>query len=370
MKRLTGNFIISILAGWLLFPCVVSAQGNAPDWTDSDVRGMLYPAETYYTGFAQLSVAASEGQEKALNRAKQTAIGELSERVRVMVNTQKNSIDASISGSDMEEQTFSEFTSKISTASQMEIVGSQLQTYYDASNRTAYALAYVSKADLIGYYQNQINMDLNSADMALDISAQFIASGKKISASKKCREVGSVFGDVLNCQKILIAVGADRDALQIERSKSLQQQISQLLLNLEQSTFVYVDCQFERKGGDHDVFAADPGILCDIVKSAVSENDCSVTDNRDEADYELTLIASTTQRSSGSGQFSLISYYANVRGSLYNRLTGKKTVDFTILNDPDAYATGATPEVAATKAFKSPKLKEKLMDKILTKIKN
>jgi hypothetical protein len=136
------------------------------------------------------------------------------------------------------------------------------------------------------------------------------------------------------------------------------------------NTFVYVDCQFEQKGGVHDVFAGDPGILCDIDKSAISENDCSVTDNRDEADYELTLIASTTQRSSGSGQVSLISYYANVRGNLYNRLTGKKTLDFAFLNDPEAYATGATPEVAATKAFKLPKLKEKLMDKILTKIKN
>jgi hypothetical protein len=135
------------------------------------------------------------------------------------------------------------------------------------------------------------------------------------------------------------------------------------------STFVYVDCQFEQKGGIHDVFAGDPGILCDIVKSAISENDCNVTDNRDEADYELTLIASTTQRSGGSGQFSLISYYANVRGNLYNRLTGKKTLDFAFLNDPEAYATGATPEAAATKAFKLPKLKEKLMDKILTKIK-
>ncbi|MDR1170791.1 MAG: hypothetical protein LBK97_08170 [Prevotellaceae bacterium] len=369
MKTIINLLVVPSVC--ILFSFAVSAQGTAPVWLNPEVRNMQYPPETYYTGYSECSAANGEGQEKVLNRAKQTAVGELSERVRVTVNTQKSSIDASISGSDIEERILSEFTSTINTASQTEIVGSQVQTHYNARSNTAYAFAYVSKAGLIDYYRKQINLDLNSVDLELEISMQLIALGKKISASQNCSEIRGVFDNILNCQKILIAVGADKDALQIERSKSLQQQVSQLLLSLEQSTYVYVDCRFERKGGVHDAFSSDPGIICDIVKQAISENDCSVTDNKAEADYELTLIASTTQRSDGTGNsYGIISYYANVKGTLYNRIVEKKTADFIILNDPEAYAAGKSPEAAATKAFKLPALKNRILEKILPKIKN
>jgi hypothetical protein len=84
-----------------------------------------------------------------------------------------------------------------------------------------------------------------------------------------------------------------------------------------------MDCRHEYKGYKNDAFSSDPDIFCDIIIQALSENDCSVTDNKEEADYELTLITSTTQRSDGKGQYGIISYYANVKGSLYNRMTRK-----------------------------------------------
>jgi hypothetical protein len=45
-------------------------------------------------------------------------------------------------------------------------------------------------------------------------------------------------------------------------------------------------------------------------------------------------------------------------------------VDFSILNDPEAYSAGRSAEDAATKAFKLPELKEKVLGKILPKIKD
>jgi hypothetical protein len=59
-----------------------------------------------------------------------------------------------------------------------------------------------------------------------------------------------------------------------------------------------------------------------------------------------------------------------VKGTLYNRMTKKKTVDFSIFNDPNAYAAGKSPEDAATKAFKLPALKQKILEKVLSKMKN
>jgi hypothetical protein len=191
-------------------------------------------------------------------------------------------------------------------------------------------------------------------------------------AFRKCVAAAKLFAGITRYQDLLAAVnaGAGDDALQTERSNELQHTIAQALIDLEQSTFVYVDCQYELKNNQDDAFSSDPGILCDIIKQALSENECSVVDDDVEADYTLTLTAYTTQRTDGRGQYGIISYYANVKGSLYNRLTKKKTADFAILNDPDVYAAGRSPQDAATKAFKLPALKGKILEKILPKIKN
>ncbi|MDR3245625.1 MAG: hypothetical protein LBT50_04260, partial [Prevotellaceae bacterium] len=235
-----------------------------------------------------------------------------------------------------------------------------------------YAFSYVNKADLHDYYKKQINLDLNKVETAVSVSEQLVTAGKKMSAFRKCEEVKKLFNGIGLYQNLLVAVNSqvDDESLQITRSKELIQTIEQRLIDLEQSTFVYVDCQYEIKGDKNDAFSSDPGIICDIVKQALSENDCSVVDADAEADYTLTLTASTTQRSDKKGQVGIISYYANVKGTLYNRMTKKKTVDFVILNASDAYSAGKSPEDAATKAFKLPALKEKVLEKILPKIKN
>jgi hypothetical protein len=248
----------------------------------------------------------------------------------------------------------------------------EVRSFHDPADGTLYAFASVRRADLAAFYRKQINLDLNKVETALVIAEQLAAAGKKMSAFRKCSEAEKLFAGVTLYQDLLAAVnaGADEDALQTGRSRELQQTIAQALIKLEQSTFVYVDCQYEYRGYTDDAFSSDPGFICDIVKQALSENECSVVDDDTEADYALTLVAGTTQRSDGSGAHGIISYYANVKGSLYNRMTKKKTVDFSILNDPDAYAAGKSAEIAATKAFKLPELREKILEKILPKIKN
>ncbi|MDR2848718.1 MAG: hypothetical protein LBV39_06390 [Bacteroidales bacterium] len=193
---------------WLVaIPYLAYGQtGSAPIWLDSDVRSVQYPAETYYTGYAEVRIAAGEGQEKALNRAKQAAVGELSERVRVMVSSEKSSLDISLSGSDMEEQIRSKFVSAVKTASQTEIVGSKVNTWYDAARKTAYAFAYVSKADLTAYYRNQISLYLNKVDGALTSAAELAKKGVKVKARKQCEDVIQHFAIVAYSQDLLTAI--------------------------------------------------------------------------------------------------------------------------------------------------------------------
>jgi hypothetical protein len=194
-----------------------------------------------------------------------------------------------------------------------------------------------------------------------------------MSAHRKILEAKEVLDKLDFYRYLLIAAAANTDesALQTQRGNRVTQTVERLNIALEQSTFVYMNCRYEKQSPKDDAFSSDPGILCDIIAQALVENECVITENKEEADYELTLITSTTQRSDGkTGQFPILTYYANAKGTLYNRATNKSTANFTIFKDADCYYEGSNPEEAATNAFKLPELRDKVLEKILPKIKN
>jgi hypothetical protein len=361
-----------LLAG---LPSGLYGQATAPAWTQDEYRELNYPAREWYTGFARDKLKTGDEADKKLKLLERDAQNQLAESIILKIegNTQVDNQSLSIqSGAGREELIASDYRQALKTATAATTVKSEVKSFHEQAAGTLYAFAAVRRADLAAFYRKQIDLDLNKVETAMSIAGQLINAGKKMSASGKCGEAAKLFAGITLYQDLLAAVNAEAgdDELQTVRAKELQQAVAQALIDLEQSTFVFLDCLYEYKGYTDDAFSSDPGIICSIVRQALSENGCSVVDDDAEADYTLTLTASTSQRSDGSGAHGIISYYANVNGSLYNRMTKKKTVDFSIFNDPDAYAAGRTPEIAATKAFKLPALKEKILEKILPKIKN
>jgi hypothetical protein len=367
------KIILTVLLAGL--PFGIYGQATSPLWTQDEYREQNYPAGEWYTGFVRDKLKAGAEVRKTLKSLEQDAQNQLAESIIVKIegNTKvENSSQSIQSGSSQAEVITSDYQQAVRTATKATTVKSEVKSYHEPSSGMLYAFAAVRRADLAAFYQKQIEVDLTKIETAMSLAEQLAAAGKKMSASRKCHEANTFFAGITLYQDLLIAVNteAGENALHIERSKKLQQSIAQAIINLEQSTFVYVDCKYEYKGSRDDAFSSDPGIICNIVKQALSENDCSVVNDAAEADYTLTLTAYTTMRSDGTGAQGIISYYANVKGSLYNHLTEKKTADFAFLNDSQAYATGKSPEIAATKAFKLPALKEKILEKILPKIKN
>jgi hypothetical protein len=357
-----------------LLPLLAWGQ-TAPMWTHDAYRERNYPATEWYTGFVRDQLRATVYAGEALKALERDAQNQLAESIIVNIEgfTQVENASTRVqNGNRSAEQITTDYRQAVRTATAAITVKSEVKSWHDPASGALYAFAAVRRADLAAYYPKQINNDLNRVDVALGTAGQLAAAGKKMSAFRQCGAAKETLNGVAHYQDLLTAVNAEagEDALQSDRFAGLQRRLNQKLITLEQSTFVYVDCQYEYKGYKNDAFSEDPGILCDIITQALSENDCSVTEDPTEADYELTLTSSTTQRSDGRGPYGIISYYANVKGALYNRLTGKKTVDFAILNDPDAYAAGRSAQDAATKAFKLPALKEKVLEKVLPKIKD
>ncbi|MDR3329076.1 MAG: hypothetical protein LBS63_03065 [Prevotellaceae bacterium] len=356
-------------------PAALQGQASLPLWTQDAVRERSYPAAEWYIGFVSDRLKAGAEAGKALKALERDAQNQLSESIIVTIEGSsqvENTSESYQSGGKRTEQITTGYKQAVKTATTATTVKNEVKSYHDPATGKLYAFAAVRRADLAAFYRKSINVDLNKVETALGVAEQLVAAGKKMSARRKCEEGQKTLASVSFFRDLLTAVNAeaDEETLQTERSNELVRSVEQRLIDLEQSTFVYVSCKLEYKGHKDDAFGSDPGIICNIVKQALSENECSVTDNKEEADYELTLAASTTQRSDGSGQFGLISYYANVRGTLYNRLTRKKTVDFTIFNDADCYSAGKSAEDAATKAFKLPALRDKVLGQVLPKIKN
>ena len=364
MKKITATILFTGIS------FVLSGQ-EKPRWMDENQRDLNYPAHIYFTGFAYGDAPMEKPLQDVAQQIKTEAQADLSNKIRVQISSQSQNTIAAVSTNGQYDES-ERFYSQSMTESNAEVVGITIETYHDTKTRTVYAFAAVKRADLAAFYKKQIHVDLNKVETAIDAAEQLVEAGKKISAHRKMEEAKQTLTGISFYRDLLVAVDveAEESDLQTERGNGLQRTVEQQLIDLEQSTFIYVECRYEYKSDKDDAFSSDPGILCDIITQALSENECSVTDNREEADYELALITSTTQRSDGKGQYSIISYYANVKGTLFNRFTKKKTVDFTIFNDPGAYATGRSPEDAATKAFKLPELKNKVLEKILPKIKN
>ena len=365
-------YLIALLL--ILLPLVVSGS-EPPAWTQSAHRQQNYPAKDWYTGFAFDKLKPGANATTALEALKKNALNEMSERIIVTVKSTTNLTTTTLqrqSGTSNIEEITKDYRQALQTATSATTVKTEVLSFHNTATGEIYAFAAVRRSDLANFYRRQLNVDLSKAETAVAVSEQLVAANKKMSAKRKVEEARKTLADVYSCIDLLAAVSTDSDQseLQIERTSDLLRTVEQLLIDLEQSTFIYMSCSYEKRSAKDDAFSSDPGILCDIIAQALSENDCSITDNKDEADYELTLITSTTQRSDGkNAQFPVISYYANAKGSLYNRATKKKVVDFTFLNDAALYETGRTPEDAATRAFKLPEMRSKVLEKILPKIK-
>lgn len=354
-KALLFYFVLAFL-GMPLY-----AQTNKPDWLDVDIRNLYYPQDSYYTGFSEVSVSQSENYEKAVERAKERALGELSDRVRVMVDTKKTSTDISYSGTNLEEQISSKFSSLVQTTSQTEVVGSKINTYFDSRNSLIYAFAYVSKTELKSYYQNQISLHLNKVEGILNTATELAEKGYKIKARTYCLSAADDLAAIVYAQDLLTAIDDDvtDTTLQQMRAEQLRNDLIQTIADLENSIFLYLECE-ELVNGQSVIYIADrlPGLLTEQGCG------CNFTDVKEEADYILNIDARLSRCQDAPDN--IVFCYANATVSLTNTHTGKTLkprVPETKGGWTDRNKANATEE-----AFDE--LSEKIVEGVLPMIKN
>ena len=359
-------FLLSAVSAFVL--------GQAPpSWINGSARDVSFPSETFFTGYTQGNVRAGESVDAAKQRLLRDAQGLLAESIRMTVRSQTASQTVS-TRTDRAERIDAVVDASVETVADAEIVGiNSEQPYHDAQTGIIHAFAWVNKAEMATYYRRQIDMALSRVETAISVAEELVTARRRMNARRTVSDARSIFGELDAFRDMLITVDprSDENSLQVQRSSNLMRTVERMLVELQQSTFVYLTCQHELRGGNDDAFSTDPGILCNIIAQALSENECAITTDREEADFEITLITSTSFRGVARLRDSeFVIYYANVRGTLYDRATQRRTAEFILINDPDAYAQGRSPEDAATRAFRKTELKDKVLESILPRIKN
>jgi len=342
----------------ILFPCLLQGQINVPWWIDPDVRSVKYPSDTYYTGFAVIPATKNESFEQTVNRAKQTALGELSERILVTIRTDKQSKTVSTEDSNTEEQIRSIITSAVSAESQTEVAGSKIETYFNERTGEVYAFAYASKAELSSYYRNQIEFYLGKAENFLEIALDRLEKKEKRKASKQCEEALPVLDKVTYAQQLLSAVSFDLDehSLQQKRSEDLHRRILQMIADLETGIYIFLDCR-------ENIQNHETSIIKDRLPGLLTDNGCgcNFTDTADEADYTLYVTASIGRSNIVCND--IVFCWANAVVEIRNNYTNR-----TVKPKVEEVKSGnISYEAAAQKAFE--KLAEDIAKQVIQYIK-
>ena len=351
MKRL-------LLIIWFGSSMLAWSQTDPPIWVKDVYRKINYPPEKWHTGYVQDRLKENEDANSALKKMERDAISHLAETIITTVEIDKSAESAHRPARRGLEA--------------LSLVNLDVNSYYDPSTGMLYAFAAIKRDELANYFLKQINANLRKAETTIDVTKQQLVAAKKSSARKEIKEAGRLLEEIRLFRSMIDISNVqlkDKD-LQAGREDELQRAIEKIMMDFDTDIVVYIDCRLEPKGASNDAFEKDPGIFCGIITQALTEKECFITDNKNNADFILTLITSTTLRSDGKDAFGIISYYANVKGSLYSRTENKHIIDFVVANDSKVYAAGRTPEDAAIKAFKLPALKNMILEKILPEIIN
>jgi len=277
-----------------------------PMWTWALERETSYPSRFFFTGYAEGNIRQGETVENAKNRLSRDAQGLLSESIRVTVRSQATSHVVST------ETSFNAtFQGTVQTESEIEIVGITSEPpYYDPETGIVYAFAYVSRPELAGYYKSNLAMHLTQAEGLLQTANELEASGEKSQARRQCEAAIPLLARVRAAQDLLTTIDLNitPEGLQQARTEALYSQIVQMLTQLAQAVYVFVESAETN-------FSQPVTIIANRLKSALSVMGCSFTDDTAQTDFRLKISARTRYQGIEQG-FTIC--YADVAVALFD----------------------------------------------------
>lgn len=342
---MSNNIKLILFYILLCFSSLSAGAQNAPTWVNPAVREMSYPPGAYFSEFTQGNLRQGESVSSLLERLKMDAKRGAAGNIRTMIESQVEKIDRQVT-ENQDFNFYSIYQDYTQQSVQADIAGFSVESYYDEKKQWGYAIAYVRKSELADYYKAQITFQLKQVENGLTHAANAIDAGQKAKARLACEQALQPMAKAEFAQDLLTAIAPQDTAnLQIARLARLKERLLQSLIDLEQSTYIYLQCSETNYGESVRILEPE-------LKRLLSANQCSFTDNSEEADYKITITATTRQHDgnvifgNGALKFSL----ADVEVEVYSKYKQKVVYSDGISQKNNG--DGATYESAGRNALK------------------
>ncbi|MCQ2311326.1 MAG: hypothetical protein MJZ64_06230, partial [Paludibacteraceae bacterium] len=281
-----GLVLILLFVAQLL----VAQSSPAPDWTDAHRREMVYPASTYYTGFAFAHLEKSESVETVFSRLKNSARAELVSSIVVTVNqTTERYLENQQRNQSV--QTTDVFRSGTITESGIkDIPGMSIDTWHNAKTGDVMAFAYVKTADLLRKLGKRITVNTTKIEMGLATISDMVANGNKSEAKQQLTTLNTLFSDIENDQKIMLAIDAtlEDEDIALSEVNELRKQYQQWQNELKNGIAVYLTCQAVTLTGNYPA-------LTKGIKGELNPLGCSFLNDAEGADWVITISATARE---------------------------------------------------------------------------
>lgn len=277
-----GVVLIFLFVAQLL----VAQSTTAPDWADVQRRELLYPAATYYTGFAFAHLEKGESVETVSARLKNSARAELVSSIVVSVNQtterylENKQVNQSVQMTDV-------FRSGTITESGIkDIPGMNIDTWHNIKNGDVMAFAYVKTADLLRKLGKRITVNTTKIEMGLETVSDMVANGNKGEAKQQLSMITTLFSDIENDQKVMLAIDAtlEDEDIALSEVNELRKQYQQWQNELKNGIAIYLVCQA-------DMFGTPYPTLANTIKGELSKEGVSFVNAPDQADWAIYVDA-------------------------------------------------------------------------------
>lgn len=313
------NIEIFILVLMGCIPLSLSAQTPPPAWLSPAVREMEYPTTAYFSEFTEGNLRPNENVSALLDRLKSDAKRGAAGSIRTLIHSVVEKTDRQ----ETYVQDF-QFTSVYQDYTrqsvQADIASIHTEPYYDEGRKWGYAFAYVKKTELATYYRAQIALQLQQLENALALSATFVNDRQKAKARKACEDALQPLAKIEFAQDLLTAVcPGDTTGMRLHQLFRLKKELFQTLASLEQSIYIYLQCSETN-------FGQPVRILEPEMKRILAKEQCSFAEDPDEADFKITITATTRQHEGnvafGDGTFKFS--YADVEVEVFSNYKRKQ----------------------------------------------
>jgi TolB-like protein len=184
--------------------------GDDPDWVLNNGRSARYPSTTYLTGYG----TAPSKEKDAASIAQDNARAQLTQSIVVTI---KNEVIDKLEEQGKKSSQY--FSSVTQSSTSLEISGVKTETY--AKGKIVYALAYVSKTELVRIYTEKRNA-LSAQIKNVIASAEKDASENKIDeAARKYAGLFPLYDELKEATTILLVAGGGSAASMINEDQAV-----------------------------------------------------------------------------------------------------------------------------------------------------